>query len=117
VYSERDLQRQSFEWGAAVAERLKAAVAEGRTPGPPQPGERVHVRQQVFTHNLLRARTLATGLVSLAARVFMMRAGGGVPRPASLHPVTSVEYLFRCHGIGRLWDERAEAIERLLRPL
>jgi hypothetical protein len=113
IYGAADLQRQSFAWGVEAARRLVAALADGRTP-PPARGERVLARQLLFTHGLLRARSWATGLVGLALRLWLARAADGLELARELLPVTTAEYLYRCHGLGRLVDQHAARIEELL---
>jgi lysine-N-methylase len=116
VYSARDLQRQAFAWGAQAASRLREALTYDDMGGaPPVAGEHVLARQALFTHALLRARTVAVGLVGMALRLWLAREGAPLPLPRELTPITTVEYLHRAHGTSRILDRHAEEIEATLR--
>ena len=114
VYSRSDLQPKAFAFGAEATARLAAQLDRQGAPGDPQKQERFVVEQALFTHGLLRSRSLATGLVSLALRLAIARSSNEVAIASELLPLSTVEYLFRAQAADAQIDRAAASIDDAL---
>ncbi len=111
VYAGEDLLLVALAFGARAARRL--ADLDG-PPARAEPGERLLASQAIFTHDLLRARALTTGLTGLALRAALARADDGAPLPVCLLPLSTVEHLFREQGGAALLDRFGVPIDEML---
>ena len=117
VYSANDLELELFGWAAEAMAILDDRTHPASSPDvilSPLPGERFYVEQLVFSHNLLRSKTLTTALGGLAIRLAAARVGAGMRLDPRLHQLSAMEVLFRAHGAGYLVDTDAHESERAL---
>jgi len=116
VYSKDDLELELFGWAAETMGVLEQRVLADAPDWPaPLAGERFYVKELVFSHNLLRSRTLVTGLAALGMRLLAARVGAGLRIDPRLHPLSAMEVLFRAHGASYLVDSDAWDVEDALR--